>query len=296
MAFGNETAAAKFAAREREELMTGQMYFNPELAVQLEIPRYVLYIYNVGPMSFAVEKGSAGPRGGYQIKACEKGKPFSEPVVIPSIVTETYMQENEIKTHSVTGEFMCRDIVHPFLACGDKLGTWSVGQNLDDFGVFWTRNSPPTEKELADAHRKMQSTFRAALSEASQLEATGQLILITPLMRYAADYYEEDRPWNKIYKKTAPCPGCLGPTKPGAAIHTCGAVLDWPLAISLGLKTRKEAAEAGVLLKEKDNPEPPQETGRPELVPPPVGKQKAKKRLKKDNDLAGATTPTRGTT
>jgi len=144
------------------------------------------------------------------------------------------------------------------------------------------------------AHAKMQTTFRLALGEASSLEATGQLTLITPLMRFAADYYEEDRPWNKIYKKTAPCPGCLGPTKPGAAIHTCGAVLDWAQAIRLGLKTRKDAAEAGVLLDvdKPKTPEPAQETCVTALIPPPAGKKKAKKR----HDLAGATTTPRGTT
>ncbi len=255
MAFGNETAGAQYAAREREAIMTGPMIFQPELAVQLEIPKYVLYIYNIGPMSFAIEKGSAGPRGGYKIKACEKGRPFSEPVLIPSIVTDTYMIENEMKTHSVTGEFMCRDIVHPFIAhsINGKEAGWSVGQNLDDFGVFWTKNSPPTNEELEGARKAMEKTFRAALAEATQLEAIGQLQSITPLMRHAADYFEEDRAWNKIYNKRQECPGCGGPTKPGTAVHTCGAVLDWPRAIQLGLKTKADAVAAGVAAS-NDNP------------------------------------------
>jgi hypothetical protein len=86
------------------------------------------------------------------------------------------------------------------------------------------------------------------------LEASNDLKNITPLMRYAADYFEENRTWNKMYKKSAQCPACGGATEQGRAIHSCGAVLDWPLAISFGLKTRAQAAEAGIDLNGNKQP------------------------------------------
>lgn len=246
----NDTPAAQYAAREREDLMTGPMHFSEEATLTLSLaPEYVLYIYNIGPMSWvganAISKGSAGR---YQIQACTPDAPFTRPLIIPSIVIDTYMVENEIKTHSMRGEALCKDIVHPMLG-----KTWSVGQNLDDFGVFWSRNNPPKEQELLEARKKMELTFRAALTEATGLEAIGRLQDITPIMRFAADYYKEDRPWNKIYRKIAECPGCGGPVKPGIAVHPCGAVLDWPQAIKLSMRTREDAARAGVLL---DAPKP----------------------------------------
>src|ERR1700680_4216465 len=111
----NDTPAAQFAAREREQQMTGPMTFSRESLLTMRLaPEYVLYIYNVGPMSWtgsqAISKGSAGR---YEIHACEKDFPFSKPLIIPSIVIDTYSVENEIKTHAVDGEFMCQDIVHP---------------------------------------------------------------------------------------------------------------------------------------------------------------------------------------
>jgi hypothetical protein len=236
----HDTPAAFAAAREREEQMTGEMTFIPDI-IQQYAPKYVIYIFNIGPITHSVEKGSAGPRGGYRIEACEKGKPFSRPLILPSLVTDTYMIENEIKTHSVSGEFMAQDIVHPMLG-----RNWSLGQNLDELGVFWTKNNPPTDQELSDARAKLDKTFRALLAEATQLEATGQLQNVTPLMRYAADWSGEDRPWNKIYKTMAECPACGNSVKPGVVIHTCGAVMPgmWARAVAMGLKTRQQAEAA----------------------------------------------------
>lgn len=273
----HDTPAAEYAAREREALMTGPMMFSREAALTLSLaPDYVLNIYNLGPLSWmganAISKGSAGR---YHIPACEKGMPYTKPIIIPSIVVDTYMIENEMKTHSMRGEDLCIDIVHPAIG---KL--WSVGQNLDEFGVFWSRNNPPSQEELRTARTKLEKTFRGALAEATTLEAIGKLEDITPIMRFAADYFEENRPWNKIYKKTAECPACLGPTKDGAAIHTCGAVLDWAKAIRFGLKTRKDAELAGVYLDEQ-----PKRVGIEE-VPAAAAPEPAPKKKKAGVDLA----------
>lgn len=244
---GGNTAKAQEIASGVEQSWTGDMLFTPDLAVQLinKIEQQNFYIFNVGPMEHRVEKGSAGR---YLIKACEKGKPFSEPIVFPAIVTETYMQENMIKTHSVTGKFMCIDIVHPFIAhsINGKEAGWSIGQNLDDFGVFWTTNKIPTAVELEEAVKKLERTFRAALAEATTLEATGRLQEVTPLMRHAADYFGQSREWNKLYVRNLECPVCGGAMKEGIAVHSCGAVLNWPKAIFHGARNFDDARKQGM--------------------------------------------------
>ena len=160
----NNTPAAIFAAREQERNMTGPMNFVVDPSV-IFAPKHVLYIFNIGPMAHTVFKGSAGPVGGYKIEPCEKGEPYSRPLIIPSLVVDTYMVENEIKTHSVTGEFMCQDIVHPMIG-----RTWSVGKNLDDFGVFWTKNNPPKPEEID----KARGSFAEACGEAPEGSGAGQ--------------------------------------------------------------------------------------------------------------------------
>lgn len=250
MAWGNEGPAIRASARAKEEELTGDMFFAPELAVQLGnlIPKRLYYIFNIGPLEHVVHKGSGGPIGGYRIKACEKGKPYSEPLILPGIVTDTYMVENMIRTHSVTGEFMCRDIVHPFIAhsIGGREAGWSIGQNLDDFGVFYTDCNPPSQRDLDIAREKMERTFRAALAEANMLEAQNHLDQITPLMRHAARHFGEDRDWNKIYQKHAECPACGGQMKEGVAVHSCGAVLNWVKAIALNARNFEDAKKSGV--------------------------------------------------
>jgi hypothetical protein len=148
------------------------------------------------------------------------------------------------------GKNVAQDIVHPFLGNGAN-ADWSFGQNLDELGVFWTENENPTDAEIDAARTKLENTYRKALADATMLETTGKLELVTPLMRLAAQHFGEDRPWNKIYKKMAECIACGGPMKEGIIVHSCGAVYDWPKAIALGLRTKEQAEAAGIDLGEK---------------------------------------------
>jgi hypothetical protein len=229
----HDTPAAIHAKREQEDKfnMKDQLVFTPDQAPQLA-PPYKVYIFNLSPMEWTVEKGSAGR---YMIKSCDPGESHSDPVVLPSVVMDSYFIESEMKTHSVSGEFMAQDIVHPTIGAN-----WSFGQNLDDLGVFWTRNENPTEAEIGKARTRMEGTFRKLLTMATSIETSGRLDDITPLMRIAASYFGEDRPWNKIYKKLSECPGCGDPAKPGIIRHSCGYIFDLDRAMIAGYLTPEQ--------------------------------------------------------
>jgi hypothetical protein len=145
-------------------------------------------------------------------------------------VMDSYVVESEMKTHSVSGEFMAQDIVHPTIGAN-----WSFGQNLDDLGVFWTKNATPTETEIGKARVRMEATFRKLLTMATSIETTGKLDEITPLMRVAATYFHEDRRWNQIYKKLSECPGCGEGVKEGIIKHACGYIFDVDRALIAGM-------------------------------------------------------------
>lgn len=135
---------------------------------------------------------------------------------------------------------MAQDIVHPTTAhFGAGKSWWSIGANLDDIGVFFTRNNPPTEQELAAARQKMEGTYRKLLQMATSIEAAGRIDDITPLMRIAASYFGEDRAWNRIYRKTMECPGCGEPTKAGIIRHPCGYIFDPDRALMAGMITKE---------------------------------------------------------
>ena len=220
----NDTPAAIAAARAREGEMNGMLVYTPDNALSMADPDYRVYIYNLGPMLHNVEKGSAGT---FRIEPCEPGQEYSDPYVLPSVWRDSFFVEQEMKTHSVSGEFMAQDIVHPVTAgYGAGKTWWSFGANLDDLGVFWTRNKPPLDTEVAVARAKMENTYRKLLQMATSIEAAGRIDDITPMMRIAASYFGEDRPWNRIYKKMLECPGCGEPAKPGIIRHPCGFIFD----------------------------------------------------------------------
>lgn len=225
-----------------------------------------VYIFNVGSIEHRCEKGSAGV---FIVKACEAGEPFSEPLILPALVGDSYVIENEMKTHYVTGEYMAQDIVRPQIG-----NTWSFGQNLDDLGVFWTKNvklteddgvkkAIPQEKDLTAARGKMEVTFRKLLTMATTIETNGNLNDITPLMRIAATYFGEDRPWNRMYKKLAECPNCGEPAKPGIITHSCGYIFDLDRALVGGTLSVEKHAELTKLRRgEHDSKKP----GRPKAA------------------------------
>lgn len=219
----------------------GPMMFTPNPLIA-RIPRYWVYIFSVFPATRSVAKGNLGT---FTVPACPLGERVSTPIRLNSIVSSSYFDPftQTTKTDDVSGEYVAQDICRPFLG-----GDWSEGQNLDDYGVFWTKNEHPTDAEVGAAREKMERTMRKLLDIATGFETTNQLTFITPDMRLAASYFGEDRPWNKIYKKVSECPVCGQPAKPGIVIHTCGAIMPgmWGLAIKNGLRSRAQAEEAGV--------------------------------------------------
>jgi hypothetical protein len=239
------TAIAAKRAKEDQWNMRDQLNYTPDQAPQLA-PAYKVYIFNLMPLEWRVEKGSAGT---FTITACEYGEPYSKPLVLPSVVQDSYFVESEMKIHSVSGEFMAQDIIHPTIGAN-----WSFGQNLDDLGVFWTRNETPTDAEIAKVRAKMEVTGRKLLTMATSIETSGKLDDITPLMRVFATYFGEDRSWNKIYKKLADCPGCGDPVKPGIIKHACGYIFDPDRALLAAMITPEQHRTMMELLGQKTKP------------------------------------------
>jgi hypothetical protein len=223
--------------------MNGQVEYQPNSLSQFA-PKYKVYIFNVGPLSWTVDpitkidnripKGSAGS---YAIEACPPGKSYSKPLILPSIVRSSYLDAatGAMKTDDVEGKYVAQDIINP-----NTGGDWSEGVNLTERGVFWTFNAVPTEEELAEARAKLEVYLRKMLAAATELETRGQLGSITPNMRLAATYFKEDRKWNPIYRAIGECPSCGEPSKAGISRHSCGYVIDPMRAYVDGLISLKE--------------------------------------------------------
>ena len=237
-------------AQEYSESVDGAIEFSAVDPIMQRVKKYYIYIFSLFPEKKLVEKGSLGK---FTIPACLPSARVSTPLRLPSVVIDQYFDaaSQTMKLNYTEGEFVAQDIVHPFLEGMDA--ERSIGQNLDDFGIFWTLNEIPTEAELATARGKMEKNYRRQLENATQLETTGKLQFITPLMRLAATYFHENRPWNQIYRRLETCYACGGDIKAGVIIHSCGAVQPgmWAAAVKAGLKTKQQAEDAGEPIAEQ---------------------------------------------
>jgi hypothetical protein len=236
-----------------EAKLDGEVIYTPNPLLDMLPKGEFIYVFSVFPMEKVVSKGSLGK---YCIPACPTDAEVSPALKIPVVVMSSYFDagSQSMKTDIVKGEMLAQDLIRPY-----TLADWSVGNALEDLGVFWTRKPVPTPAEIKTARSKLEKTFRKELVNATKLETTDQLEFITPLMRLAASYFKEDRPWNKIYKKLEPCFACGDDVRAGVIIHSCGAVMPgkWPAAIAAGLRTKQQALDAGVDLDAPKGKEKP---------------------------------------
>jgi hypothetical protein len=219
-------------ARGVEKGFDGDIEYTPNVGSSF-IPKYHVYLFNVGPLKHAVARGSMGT---FNIPACEAGMPYSKPLVLPSVIRSSYFDAATyaMKTDDIEAKYVAKDLVNPFLGADDAL---SSGSNLEQMGVFWTMNETPTEEELAGAKAKLEVFLRKQLEVATTLETQGGKALdqITPTMRQASTYFGEDRVWNKIYKKLGDCPMCGDAMKEGIVKHVCGYIVDPVKAYAAGV-------------------------------------------------------------
>lgn len=224
-----KTEVERNMARELEQKFDGPVFYTPSGVNSLINRTGQIYIFSLFPQEKKVAKGSLGT---FRIPACPRGARHSASLKLGAVVSSSYFDAatQSMKTDDVAGEYIAQDIVHPFIG-----GDWSTGQNLDDLGIFWTRNEVPTDEEVQRAQARLEATYRKALAQATSLETTGQLEFITPIMRLAAAHYNENRPWNRIYQKLADCPGCGAEVKPGIIKHNCGYIFDPKRAFEAGM-------------------------------------------------------------
>lgn len=199
------------------------------------------------------------------IPACEEGKEYGKPFIIPDVVQmpEERPGSWQIRTFGQDGRFLAQDAINP----EDPRGSWKTvrpmgagflsneGTNLYDFGCFWI--AAPTVDELipdADvltaAHKRLEAKYNMLVTEANSFALQGAtgIVQIGSLHRRAANYFGLDVDWNKRYTRKVPCQNCGEPLSPLAAVCTkCPAVQNWEKAIALGLRTIQQAMDAGVV-------------------------------------------------
>lgn len=220
-------------------------------------PDFYVYIYSVSRKSFEVRRPPQIPL--LVLKACPADQEYVEVAKIedPFKQTDRNVDTGRVITHSHPGKQIAQDIV-----CPDAVNMDSAlppGANTVDLraqGVFWSLNNPPTEQEVAAAHKRVETYYLSLLERATALEYTNPKELQERLnedYHLAADYFDEEYSWHKKrVKKVAavklvPCSVCGEDIKPGVAFHKDDAgdycILDWKRAYEAGRVTLKQVPE-----------------------------------------------------
>lgn len=198
-----------------------------------------LYIFNVSTREFRWKQPGFD---NYIIKACPKGEDCSEATVIAGIVTEEYLNDRQTELNHYNGE----EIIQAILQFGPGM---PPSGDLRRFGCFYSRFNPPLAEEIEEARKRMNHTCVNLVGEADEIFRMGESKgldgrRIGTEHKWALAQSHQERDWSKTVVKMDICPGCQNSIPPGVVVHTCGAVLDWSKAISLGIK------------KESDRPAP----------------------------------------
>ena len=216
---------------------------------------FYVHIYNIAKQEYKISRLPLIKE--MTIPARKEGEKYARVTSLPSPFKfpKGNIDSNDIDIVVIDGRRMAMDIVNPdnFSLDQDAVITqsFSVGQNLGRLGVFWSVNEEPTEKELADATRRLEAHYRGLLTEARTTETSNAAALpavLTPAHHFAADYFHETFNWHKKEVHLENCPRCGSPARVGAPFHPMEGgglcIGDGDAAIKSGVRSRAQAYEA----------------------------------------------------
>jgi hypothetical protein len=216
---------------------------------------FFVYLFNIAKLEYKVSRLPIIKE--MIIPARKEGEKYARVTKLPSPfkMPKGNVDSNDIDIVILDGRRMAMDIVNPDNLSLDQdaviTGSFSVGQNMGNLGVFWSLNEEPTEAELAAATRRMEKHYRSLLTDARSIETSNPQALpavLTPTLHAAADYFHETFNWHKKEVHLENCPRCGTPARVGAPFHPMDGgglcVGDWAAAIKAGVRSRAQAYEA----------------------------------------------------
>jgi len=176
------------------------------------------YIYNVGPYMKVINSGGLGKQ---KVQACPDGEKYSKPIEIHKwVIDHADMGEYNMKTILIEGKDRVREMVSPNNDPETDLRKW---------GIFYSKNNPPSQAEIDDANRRLRDTMNQIvkygdfLYTATNGQGGTRRGEITAVYMTAAKWLGVERPWYSVSEKLNPCPGCGDNVKPNIRKHTaCG--------------------------------------------------------------------------
>ena len=202
-----------------------------------EVP---IYVYNISTQEFNGRRPPNHPT--FLFRACPPNQPYllvgSETHPFREAVEDQNGNRSFRFTNGFTEVSRLLNPRNPGLDQNyDDPGSLNVNDNLNQRGLFWSRNNPPLESELAAARARMEKTYRAELERMSAIEAKSPddaRNVATKTSHAAATYFGVSTSWHRsdLIPKSSPagqidCPNCGEKIVATTAVcRHCDAVLD----------------------------------------------------------------------
>lgn len=234
-------------------------------------PDYFVYVFTVAPRAFEVRQPNALPF--VRIPACEQGEKVKYVCKFPNVVNQIREDPNTQGKAEITGlygEGVAMSLCNPGNPTLNQDQEFSPGdpyqaENLTKWGVFWSLNEVPTEKEIEWATAKLHKTLRALIQEAdnlAQMGPEGRKQILESTHYVAAKYFGYEGVWNTVVQIPVECPNCGSRMKKGAAYHRTEdgiiCVIDWKRTVSAGVKSKSDVPDELVWWEKPKRGRPPQ--------------------------------------
>jgi hypothetical protein len=254
----------------------------------------VVHIYNIANKEFNIAR-TLYPR--LTLAPCPEDERYIKVFAVRHPYPEfwTDADGNQRITEHIA-EVLAMDIVNPDSVPPNldqnsvSISTSSSNNNLNQQGLFWSNNEPPTEEELKAAEKRLENRYRTLLQKVdavAHIPAQLQELIVNQDYHKAAAYFGAERPWtSKITKKTViekmDCPNCGDEIRKGAAFHKTEegiCVVDWKRTVESGIRKKSDVPEGlewwePELVAEPESPSVPKAKKEIEIVPSYMNKGK----------------------
>lgn len=191
----SDIAAAKAAERNGPMMLTiqGENFSSGETPI---------YFYNVSQLDFSVPRPPNHPH--MYIRPCPKDKPYvmaRGTIVHP--FSEIREDQNENKFPVLTNGYReATRMMNPMNPGTDQdfaiESEFHQGDNLNEYGVFWSTHNPPLDEELAGAKQRMEKRYRKELERMGRAKTADEALQMrNRISAAAADYFGVSATWHQ---------------------------------------------------------------------------------------------------
>jgi hypothetical protein len=171
------------------------------------IQEVAIYFYNCSALEHNVSRPPNHPH--MLIRSCPKGQPYvMARGSISHPFTETRSDQNDNKYPVLTNGFKeATKMINPMNPClhGDERdqdyavdSEFHQGDNLADFGVFWSTHNPPLDAEWQKGSKRMEKRYRKELERMGKAKTADEaLAMRNNISAAAADYFGVSATWHQ---------------------------------------------------------------------------------------------------